>query len=108
MLGNTPKNTLSVWSTYHLPWYGIEIGGGVQYVSTRIASSTPNATTGLIEVAPGYVTLQAMAKYPLRPGIDLQFNAYNITNTRYYDLLHPSHVVPGSGPSVLLTASFKL
>ena len=108
MLGNTPRNTLSVWSSYHLPWYGIEIGGGVQYVSTRIASSTPNATTGLIEVAPGYVTLQAMAKYPLRPGIDLQLNAYNITNTRYYDLLHPSHVVPGSGPSVLLTASFKL
>ena len=49
-----------------------------------------------------------MAKYPVRPGIDLQLNAYNITNTQYYDLLHPAHVVPGSGPSVLLTTSFKL
>jgi len=62
----------------------------------------------LIEVAPGYVTVQAMAKYPIRPGIDVQLNAYNLTNTKYYDLLHPSHVVPGSGPSVLLTTSFKL
>jgi catecholate siderophore receptor len=107
-LANTPQNTLSIWTTYQLPWYGIEIGGGVQYVSQRIASSTPNATTGLIEVAPGYVTVQAMAKYPIRPGIDVQLNAYNLTNTKYYDLLHPSHVVPGSGPSVLLTTSFKL
>ncbi|MEJ0018965.1 MAG: TonB-dependent siderophore receptor [Acetobacteraceae bacterium] len=107
-LGNTPKHTLSVWSTYELPWHGIEIGGGVQYVSSRIASSTPNGTTGLIEVAPGYVTVQAMAKYPISPGIELQLNAYNITNTKYYDLLHPAHVVPGAGPSVLLTTSFKL
>jgi catecholate siderophore receptor len=62
----------------------------------------------LIEVAPGYVTVQAMAKLPVRPGLDLQLNAYNITNTRYHDLLHPAHVVPGAGPSVLLTANFKL
>jgi len=52
--------------------------------------------------------VQAMAKLPVRPGLDLQLNAYNITNTRYYDLLHPAHVVPGAGPSVLLTANFKL
>lgn len=107
-LGNTPKHTLSLWNTYHLPWLGIEIGGGLNFVSSRIASSTPNATTGLIEVAPGYVTLQAMAKYPVTSGLDLQLNAYNITNTKYYDLLHPAHVVPGSGPSVLISANFKL
>jgi catecholate siderophore receptor len=107
-LGNTPQNTLSVWSTYYLPWHGLEVGGGIQYVSSRIASSTPNATTRLIEVAPGYVTVQAMAKLPIRSGMDLQLNAYNITNTRYYDLLHPAHVVPSAGPSVLLTASFRL
>jgi catecholate siderophore receptor len=107
-LGNTPQNTLSIWSSYYLPWHGLEVGGGIQYVGSRIASSTPNTTTGLIEVAPGYVTVQAMAKLPVRPGLDLQLNAYNITNTRYYDLLHPAHVVPGAGPSVLLTANFKL
>ncbi len=49
-----------------------------------------------------------MVKYPVRPGIDVQLNANNISNVRYYDLLHPSHVVPGAGTSVLLTTSFKL
>jgi catecholate siderophore receptor len=107
-LGNTPQNTFSLWNTYHLPWYGLEVGGGVQYVGSRIASSTPNSTTGLIEIAPSYYTLQAMVKYPVRPGIDVQLNANNISNVRYYDLLHPAHVVPGAGTSVLLTTSFKL
>jgi catecholate siderophore receptor len=107
-LGNTPQHTLSLWNTYTLPWRGIQIGGGLQYVSSRIASSTPNATTGLILRAPGYVAIQAMAKYPVTPGFDLQLNVLNVTNTKYYDLLHPSHVVPGAATAALLTASFRL
>ncbi len=107
-LGNTPQNTLSLWNTYNLPWHDIQIGGGIQWVSTRLASSTPNATTGRFEWAPGYYTIQAMAKYPVRPGFDLQLNIFNVTNTKYYDLLHPSHVVPGAATSALLTASFRL
>jgi catecholate siderophore receptor len=107
-LANTPQNTLSLWNTYTLPWYGIQLGGGLQYVSSRIASSTPNATTGVIERAPGYYTIQGMVRYPVTPAIDLQLNVYNITNTRYYDLLHPSHVVPGAATAALFTATFKL
>jgi len=107
-LGNTPQNTLSLWNTYTLPWHGIQLGGGLQWVSSRIASSTPNSTTGLIEQAPGYFTIQGMVKYPVTPAIDLQLNIYNITNARYYDLLHPSHVVPGSSTAALLSATFGL
>lgn len=107
-LANTPQNTLSLWNTYTLPWRDVQIGGGLQWVSNRIASSTPNATTGLIQQAPGYFTVQAMAKYPVSPGFDLQLNIFNITNAKYYDLLHPSHVVPGAATSALLTATFRL
>jgi catecholate siderophore receptor len=106
-LGNTPRNTLSIWNSYALPWYDIEVGGGIQWVSQRLASSTPNATTGQFEWAPGYYTVQLMGKMPIRPGIDLQVNGYNLTNVKYYDLLHPSHVVPGSGASGLMTLSVK-
>jgi len=107
-LANTPQHTLSLWNSYVLPWYNIQVGAGIQYVSSRISSSTPDTTTGLIENAPGYVTFQAMAKYPVRPGLDLQVNVFNVTNTKYYDLLHPSHVVPGAGTSALFSAIFKL
>jgi catecholate siderophore receptor len=79
----------------------------VQYVGNRLASSTPNTTTGRLEYAGGYYTAQLMAKMPIRPGIDLQLNGFNLTNVKYYDLLHPSHVVPGSGPAGLMTLSFK-
>jgi len=106
-LGNTPRNTLSIWNSYDLPWYDIEIGGGVQWVSQRLASSTPNSTTHQFEWAPGYYTVQLMAKMPIKPGMDLQLNGYNLTNVKYYDLLHPSHVVPGSGASGVMTLSVK-
>jgi catecholate siderophore receptor len=107
-LANTPQNTFNLWTTYLLPWYGVQLGGGLQYVDRRLASTTPNTTTQLLEYAPGYTTVQLMAKAPIRPGLDVQLNAYNLTNTHYYDLLHPSHVVPGAGRSVLLSLNFRL
>jgi catecholate siderophore receptor len=51
-LANTPMHTLNIWTTYDLPWRGIQIGGGLDVVSSRIASSSPNTTTGQIERVP--------------------------------------------------------
>ncbi len=107
-LANTPQNTFSVWTTYTLDWHDLQLGGGVQYVDSRLASTTANATTGAFLTAPGYATVQGMVKLPVREGLDLQVNGYNLTNTKYYDLLHPAHVVPGAGRSVLFSANFKL
>jgi catecholate siderophore receptor len=107
-LANVPKNTLNLWSTYVLPWHDVQVGGGMNYVSSRLASSTPNAQSQMFNNAPGYVTFQAMVKVPVRPGLTLQMNATNLANVKYYDLLHPSHVVPGSGRTVLFTASFAM
>ena len=58
-LANTPQNTFSLWTTYLLPWYSVQLGGGVQYVDRRLASTTPNTTTRLLEYAPGYTTRAA-------------------------------------------------
>jgi catecholate siderophore receptor len=107
-LANTPKHSGSVFTTYRLPWRDIQLGAGINGLSSRLASSSPDTTTGAYKVAGGYITAQAMVKVPLREGLDLQLNGYNLTNQKYYDLLHPSHVVPGAGRSLLASLNFKL
>ena len=47
-------------------------------------------------------------KVPLREGLTLQLNGYNLLNQKYYDLIHPAHVVPGAGRALLATLNFKL
>jgi catecholate siderophore receptor len=105
---NAPKHTLSVWTEYHLPWHGIEIGGGINFVSARTASSTPVTGGTFIATAPGYWTMSLMAKYPIKPGLDLQVNVTNVTDTYYYDELHPGHIVLGPSRAALFTLSAKL
>ena len=100
-LANVPKHSATLWTEYRLP-YGVEIGGGVNYVGRRIAQNTPP-----IETAPGYVTFDAMAKYALTRQIELQVNVYNITDRYYYDQLHPFHIVPGAGRSALFSLNYK-
>ena len=107
-LANAPKHSGTVFTTYVLPWHDITIGGGVNALSSRIASSTPNATTGVLEKAAGYATLQALVRVPIREGVDVQLNGTNLLDHKYYDLLHPSHVVPGSGRTILATLNVKL
>ena len=107
-LANTPKHSGSVFTTYVLPFHDVQIGGGFNFLSDRLASSSPDSTTGAYKKAPGYFTLRAMVKVPLRPGLDLQLNGYNLLDQKYYDLIHPSHVVPGAWRAVLATLNFKL
>jgi catecholate siderophore receptor len=106
--GNAPKHTLSTWTEYHLPWYGIEVGGGISFVSSRTASTTPVTGTNVINRAPGYWTMSLMAKYPIKPGLSLQVNLTNVTDTYYYDELHPGHIVLGPARAALFTLSAKL
>lgn len=107
-LANTPKHSGSLFTTYRLPWHELELGGGLDFVSSRLANASPDATTGVLKKAAGYMTVQAMARMPLREGLSLQLNGYNLTNQKYYDLLHPSHVVPGAGRSLLVSLNVKL
>ena len=106
---NAPMHTANLWTTYDLPWWKLQIGGGLNVVSSRFASSVPTSVGGgdFLREAPGYWIASAMAKLPLSPNVDLQLNLTNLTNRRFYDQLHPSHVVPGSGRTALLTLSYK-
>ena len=88
----------------------MEIGGGINVVSSRFASTTSTTAGGVafFKEVPGYWTLGAMAKYPVTDKVSLQLNLYNLTDNKYYDQLHPAHVVPGAGSTALLTLAFKL
>jgi catecholate siderophore receptor len=107
-LGNVPMHTATLWTTYDFPWK-LQVGGGAEYVSSRFASTTPTTAGGVAfwKEASGYWTLNAMAKYPLTDNVALQVNIYNLTDARFYDQLHPAHVVPGAGRSALFTVSFN-
>jgi len=106
-LGNVPQDTFNFWSTWRLPWR-FETGFGVNVVSSRTASVTaPYAANGLLKEVPGYWTMQAMLKYTVSRHFYMQLNAYNLTDAYYDDQLHPAHIVPGPGRSVLLSLHFK-
>jgi len=107
-LANVPMHTVNLFTTYTFP-FGLQIGGGMNYVSGRYLSATPRVVGGVnfFTEAPGYVTGNLMAKYTVNEHLDLQVNVANISDAYYYDLLHPSHIVPGAGRSALFSASVR-
>jgi catecholate siderophore receptor len=107
-LANVPRHTANIFTSYSFPWK-LQIGGGFNYVSSRFAASAPRVVGGVnfFSQAPSYWTANLMAKYAVTDNLSLQVNISNLTDKYYYDLLHPSHVVPGAGRSALFTASLK-
>ena len=97
-----PRNSVSIWSEYSLP-FGMELGLGAVSVSSRLGQNTAAAYL----VAPGYTTVDAMAKYSLAANLTLQLNVSNLTDKYYFDQLHPFHVVPGAGRTGLLSVQMR-
>jgi catecholate siderophore receptor len=95
-----PHNNVTFWTTYQLlPEF--QVGGGGQYMGSRYAQ-----TTAPVELAPSYVTFDAMAKYAIDPRFDLQLNVYNLADKYYYDMMHFAFVTPGAGRSAMLTLNY--
>jgi catecholate siderophore receptor len=107
-LANVPNNLFNLWTTYQ-PMQRLTVGGGGNYVDSRTASSTVplDPTTGLVKQVPGYVVLNAMARYTLTDSLSLQANVFNLANRNYIDEIHPAHIVPGAGTSGLFGLNFR-
>ncbi|HEY4056788.1 MAG TPA: TonB-dependent receptor, partial [Kofleriaceae bacterium] len=95
-LPNTPKSTFAAFTSYRVGRY--EVGAGTQHTSGRYAQNTAP-----LRAVPGYTTFDAMARGMLSKKLALQLNVVNLTDVRYYDQLHPFHVVPGAGRTALLS-----
>jgi catecholate siderophore receptor len=99
-LANTPEYSLSLWTSYELPW-NWEIGGGLQYVDDRY-SSTANTRS-----APDHWLLDAVATYRVNENVEIRANLYNLTDEEYIDYVGGGHYIPGAGRSATVTTSFK-
>ncbi|QQC66539.1 TonB-dependent receptor [Paraburkholderia ginsengisoli] len=99
---NTPRNTLTFWTTYAITPHW-EIGGGPIYMSPRYASNT-----NYVRV-PGYTRWDATAAYHAKK-FDVRLNLLNLTNKEYFDALIPSdggRSVPGIGRTLLATFDYR-
>jgi catecholate siderophore receptor len=98
--GNTPRHSLSVWSSYRTR-FALELGGGVRYVGDRFSNNTNTRT------APSYWLLDAMAGYDVNQHLTLRLNANNLADERYIDRIGGGHFIPGDGRLVTVNASVK-
>jgi catecholate siderophore receptor len=103
-LPGVPRNAVSFWTTYQLPW-NIEVGAGAQWVDQRFANLINTRS------ADSYYTVDAMAAYKVTDNFTVRVNAYNITDEEYISGLHIQgsfgHFIPGPGRSATITASLK-
>jgi catecholate siderophore receptor len=100
---NTPKNTLTAWSTYKLAPHW-EAGGGATYMSQRYANPTNTVQVG------GYTRWDATLAYT-QPKYDIRLNLFNLTNKMYYDALIQSdggRSVPGTGRTAMLSLNYRM
>lgn len=91
---NTPRNSMSLWSTYATPWR-LTVGGGARFIGKRYGNTI---NTRFVD---DYWLIDAMASYRINKHFDLRANAYNLTNQYYFDRIGGGHLVPGAGRSVL-------
>ncbi|CAB3749644.1 TonB-dependent receptor [Paraburkholderia humisilvae] len=99
---NTPRNMLTLWTTYSITPHW-EIGGGPVYTGPRFA-----ANNNLVEV-PGYTRWDAMAAYHQKH-YDVQLNLINLTNKHYFDQIIQSdggRAVPALGRTFLATVNYR-
>jgi len=99
---NTPRHTLTAWSTYTFAEHW-EAGGGPTYMSQRYAANTDETSVG------GYTRWDAMVAYH-QHSYDIRLNLLNLANKRYFDAVIPSdggRAVPGIGRTALATFTYK-
>jgi catecholate siderophore receptor len=105
-LPNVAHNALNLWTEYYLP-FGIEVGGGANWMGARYADSGETARL------PGYVVWNAMVSYKVAHNLTLQLNGLNLFNRYYYAAPYytsaaENHVIPGAGRSATLSINLAL
>ena len=97
---NVPEHSASLWTTYDITprW---QVGGGAVFVDKRYANNDN------LNVVPSYVRGDLTAAYrPITP-LELRFNVINVADERYFDAIHPGHVIPGNARTFLLTGTWR-
>lgn len=104
----TPKNALSVWTTYDLSrkW---QLGYGATY-SGEITLSQHSAArpTGALDTYGGYTTHRAMLAYRVTGDFTLQLNINNAGDREFYTRIRNNGwATPGDARSAVLNATIR-
>ncbi len=99
-LSNTPEQSASLWTTYALP-YRFTIGTGVSFVDKRYSNNIETSSV------PGYWLQDALVSWKATDNLDLRLNLYNLWNEEYIDRVGGGHSIPGTGRTVIVTASLQ-
>ncbi|WP_164013750.1 TonB-dependent receptor [Pyxidicoccus trucidator] len=103
-LPNTPRHSISLWSTYQV-LENLSVGGGAVYQDVTSVSNPASAAASTNKV-PNFWRFDAFASYEWGKA-QLQLNLYNLTDALYYDQYYAGHAVPADGVSALLTARYR-
>jgi catecholate siderophore receptor len=97
---NVARHTATLWTTWDITdqW---QVGGGAFYSSRRFAN---NINT--IEV-PWYARGDVTVAYRPIKSFELRANIINVSDERYTDGVHPSHAIPGTARTYLLTGTWS-
>jgi catecholate siderophore receptor len=102
----TPEHSLSLWTTYTLP-FDLIVGAGAQYLDEVVRSRSATETGTVENILSSYWLVDAMASYPLTKSVTLRLNVTNLTDEFYVDRIGGGHYVPGPGRSASLTADIR-
>lgn len=103
-LPNTPRHSISLWTTYAI-LEGLTVGGGAVYQDVTSVNNPASETVALVKV-PNFWRFDAFASYQWNK-VQLQLNLYNLSDALYYDQYYSGHAVPAEGRSALLTARYR-
>jgi catecholate siderophore receptor len=105
-LSYTPKQAFTSWTTYKLP-FGWTVGGGARFVGS-LQRGTDSAI-GTPTYVQSYWVYDAMASYKISKNMDLQLNAFNLTDKEYVASINKSgyRYIPGTPRTFRLTANIK-
>lgn len=98
-LPNTPRDNISLWTTYS-PLANWEIGGGMTYASKRYLN---NFETAAVD---GYRRYDATVAYKQKD-YDIRLNLQNLTDAKYYEVASAGRATPTKGRSVIATVNYR-
>jgi catecholate siderophore receptor len=109
-LTNVPKNALSLWTAYDLP-YRIQVGYGLTYQDeVYVTQHSATNVSGPLYTAPSYIVHRAMVSWGVTRNLDLQLNANNLFDKEYLVRVRTQETAwatPGEARSFVLSANYN-
>jgi catecholate siderophore receptor len=109
-LDNLPKHSFNLFAAFQAT-DAFALGGGVQYISSRISNlgSMASATASMPGVGnipitvPGYTTFDAFVEYKVSEAIELRLNVINLTDKRFFQSFTSGQSIPAAGATGILS-----